>query len=378
MIESTLCYLEQDGKYLMLYRNKKKQDPNAGKWIGVGGKLEAGETPEECVVREVREETGYELTEFTYRGKIVFWLDPWEDEITYLFTATGFRRSENASSEDEDKELSCEEGELRWVPFEEIPGLSLWEGDRYFLGPLMEGKQNIDLELKYQNDKLLYVTEKPSLTREGVTELMNKRFLNFYDLSYAPGRHYFVASRHELSDLVPLKSDREFKQMQPDAVGCVVILECEGEEPRLLLLREMRYPTGQFLLGVPAGLLDAEDAENEEGELPIYRAAKRELLEETGIAFGPEDSICTVNPFLFSSPGMTDESNAMVQITIRRNKMPEFSREGNVGGECIGGFCLYTKQEAKELLSKGTDETGIYYSVYTWLAFMTFVSGLWS
>ena len=371
MIESTLCYLEQDGKYLMLLRNKKQQDPNAGKWIGVGGKLERGETPEECVVREVREETGYELTDFQYRGKIVFWLDPWEDEITYLFTATGFQKTS-------DQGFSCEEGELRWVPFDEIPSLNLWEGDRYFLKPLLEGKKNINLELRYRNDKLLSVTEKPMVTREGITELVYKKFLNLYDLSYEPGRHYYVASRHELDDLVPLKSDREFLTMQPDAVGCVVILECDGEEPRLLLLREMRYPTGQFLLGVPGGLLDAEDAGNEEGEPAIYRAAKRELMEETGIEFGPADSICTVNPFLFSSPGMTDESNAMVQMTIRRGELPEFSKEGNVGGECIGGFCLYTKQEAKELLTKGTDETGIYYSVYTWLALMTFVSGLWS
>ena len=369
MKETTLCYLERDGKYLMLYRNKKKEDPNAGKWIGVGGKLEPGETPRQCVIREVREETGIAVQDVTYRGKIIFWLDPWEDEITYLYTATQFELPKDGA------DFICDEGELRWIPFEEIPDLSLWEGDRYFLKPLIEGKSEIDMELRYHGDELLSVTEKPVLARENVTELAYHKFLNLYDLSYAPGRHYFMASRRTLGDIVPLKGAEAFREMTPDAVGCVVVIECAGEEPKLLLLREMRYAAGQFLLGVPAGLLDPEDAKAEEPAFHV--AAKRELMEETGIEFGPQDTIKTINPFLFSTPGMTDESNAMVQITIRREKMPEFSKAGNVGGECIGGFCLYTQEEARELLMKGSDETGVYYSVYTWLAFMAFLSGFW-
>lgn len=366
MIESTLCYLEQDGKYLMLYRNKKEQDPNAGKWIGVGGKLEDGETPEQCLLREVREETGLELTEYAYRGKIVFWLDPWEDEITYLYTATGFRG---------EIDKACSEGELRWVSFDEILDLNLWEGDRLFLKELIAGTPEIDLELTYKGDQLITAVNKPILRKENVEVLLDKRFLRTYDFHFYPGRHYFVTSRHATEDLVALKRDQEFKTIQPDAVGCVVILKCKDREPLLLLLREMRFPTGQFLLGVPAGLIDPEDLEEEN---PLYVTAIRELSEETGIDFQEGDEIKLVNPFLFSSPGITDESNAMVQMTLYRDEMPNLTKEGNVGGECIGGFCFYTRKEAEELLKKGTDECGIYYSVYTWIALMTFVSGLWN
>lgn len=146
MLETTLCYLEQDGKYLMLYRNKKKQDPNAGKWIGVGGKLEPGETPEMCLLREVREETGLELTAYEARGIIYFRSDVWEDEVMYLYTATGFQGTLTRD---------CSEGELRWIPFEEIMDLSLWEGDRIFLKALLENKRNIQMTLQYQGDKLM-------------------------------------------------------------------------------------------------------------------------------------------------------------------------------------------------------------------------------
>ena len=366
MIESTLCYVEQDGKYLMLYRNKKKQDPNAGKWIGVGGKLEPGETPEQCLVREVREETGLELTEFTYRGKILFWLDPWEDEITYLYTATGFRGELTEN---------CAEGELRWVSFEEIPSLPLWEGDKCFLKDLMEGKNDIELELTYHGDKLASAVSKPKLTKENITELVDRKFLKTFDLSYFPGRHYFMSTRRYKEDLVALKDEKAFRAMQPDAVGCVVILKCKGKEPRLLLLRELRFPTGQFLLGVPAGLLDPEDLEEEN---PVFRTAIRELSEETGLTFEETDEIKLVNPFLFSSPGISDESNAMVQMTLYRDEEPTMTMAGNVGGECVGSFCLFTRKEAEELLRTGVDQLGIYYSVYTWIALMTFVSGFWS
>ncbi len=146
MTETTLCYIERDGKYLMLYRNKKPRDPNAGKWIGVGGKLEEGETPEQCLVREVREETGLELLGYRYRGKIFFLSDQWEDEIMYLYTATEFAGEVSES---------CSEGELRWIPLEEISGLKLWEGDRIFLKELLAGKEDIQIELRYEGEKLV-------------------------------------------------------------------------------------------------------------------------------------------------------------------------------------------------------------------------------
>ena len=366
MIETTLCYVEQDGKYLMLYRNKKKQDPNAGKWIGVGGKLEPGETPEACLLREVYEETGLTLTEYSYRGKLYFLPDTWEDEIMYLYVATGFQGELSAD---------CREGELRWVPFEEIPSLNLWEGDRHFLKALLEGERFIEMELHYQGDKLVSVVRKPVLKEKNINLLSDKKYLRLYDYAYSPGQHYYVATRRSKENLVALKSEEEFRAMQPDAVGCVVILELKGQEPRLLLTKEMRYPTGQFLLGVPAGLLDPEDMAAME---PTWSAALRELREETGLNFEETDEICTVNPFLFSSPGMTDESNAMVQIILHREEMPTLTQAGEVGGERIGGFCFFTKEEAKDLLRRGVDQTGLFYSVYTWIALMTFISDFWN
>ena len=146
MIETTLCYIEQDGKYLMLHRVKKKKDPNEGKWIGVGGKLEKGETPEECLLREVREETHLELDQYEKRGEILFSAQGWEEELMHLYTANAFH---GQLCEE------CNEGELRWVPFSEIPDLSLWEGDRLFLEDLLEGRTDIRMELYYEGDKLI-------------------------------------------------------------------------------------------------------------------------------------------------------------------------------------------------------------------------------
>lgn len=136
---STLCYLERDGKYLMLYRNKKKNDVNAGKWIGVGGHFEEGESPEDCVLREVREETGYTLTDYRFRGLVTFVSGDGVTEYMSLFTADGFTG----------EEISCTEGELRWVPKEALPDLPLWEGDQIFLRLLAADAPFFSLKLVY-------------------------------------------------------------------------------------------------------------------------------------------------------------------------------------------------------------------------------------
>lgn len=366
MKETTLCYIEKDKQYLMLYRNKKQADPNEGKWIGVGGKLEIGETPEQCLLREVREETGLELTEYTQRGTIYFCSDTWEDEVMYLFTATGFCGEITRD---------CEEGELKWIPFEEIMDLNLWEGDRVFLKALLEEKSNINITLQYQGERLMSCTEnKPKLLREGVTPLFDSPYIKVFDLSYQEGKHYYNASRRNKDNLVALKEEKDFKEMLPDAVSCVVILQLEGKEPLLCLNKEFRFPAGQFLLSIPAGLLDEEDKMEPQ---PIFSAAIRELWEETGITMEDGDEIKMVNPLLFSSPGMTDESNAVVQILLKRKDLPKMTQEGAVGGECFDGFSLITKKEAMEILKAGRDEAGIYYSVYTWIGLMCFVSGIW-
>ena len=147
----TLCYVEKDGHYLMLYRNKKGNDPNEGKWIGVGGKLEPGETPDKCVVREAQEETGLILTDYTYHGVVHFQSDKWCDEEMYLYTANGFEGDVN---------FDCDEGALKWIPKEQVMVLSLWEGDKIFLKYLLEGKTDIDLTLVYKGEELVEVRNK--------------------------------------------------------------------------------------------------------------------------------------------------------------------------------------------------------------------------
>lgn len=136
---STLCYIEKDGKYLMLHRTVKKKDVNKDKWIGVGGHFELGESPEECVCREVLEETGYRLTSYRFRGLVTFLSGDGVTEYMSLFTANGF----------EGEEIACDEGELEWVPIEKIGELNLWEGDKIFLRLLAEDVPFFSLKLVY-------------------------------------------------------------------------------------------------------------------------------------------------------------------------------------------------------------------------------------
>ncbi len=136
---STLCYIEKDGCYLMLHRVVKKNDINKDKWIGVGGHFEAGESPEECVIREVKEETGYTLTSYRYRGLVTFVSGDTEVEYMSLFTADGF----------EGVPIACDEGVLEWVPMENVYELNLWEGDKIFFRLLEEEIPFFSLKLVY-------------------------------------------------------------------------------------------------------------------------------------------------------------------------------------------------------------------------------------
>lgn len=145
MKSTTLCYIEKENCYLMLHRIKKENDENKDKWIGVGGKLEEGESPEECVVREVKEETGLTLKKYQYRGFITFVSNQWGTEYMHLFTATEYVG--------EIKE--CEEGNLEWVPKAQIEQLNLWEGDKIFFQLLEENIGFFSLKLCYDNDKLI-------------------------------------------------------------------------------------------------------------------------------------------------------------------------------------------------------------------------------
>ena len=157
---TTLCYIEKDGQYLMLHRVSKEHDINKDKWIGVGGHFEENESPEECLKREVKEETGYTLTSYRFRGLVTFISDRWQTEYMCLYTADGFSG--------EQKE--CDEGILAWVPKSELGKLTLWEGDKIFLRLLAEEKPFFSLKLRYENDTLVeaVLDGKPIHNEKGV------------------------------------------------------------------------------------------------------------------------------------------------------------------------------------------------------------------
>lgn len=141
---TTLCYIEKDDKYLMLHRGKKEKDVNKDKWIGIGGHFETGESPEECLLREVKEETGLTLTGFSFRGIVTFSAIGWPTEYMCLYTADQF----------EGTLAECDEGTLEWVEKERLLSLNLWEGDKIFFGLLMENAPFFSLKLSYDGDKL--------------------------------------------------------------------------------------------------------------------------------------------------------------------------------------------------------------------------------
>ena len=140
---TTLCYIEKDGKYLMLHRTSKENDVNKDKWRGVGGKLEAGESPEDCLLREVKEETGLELLSWEFKGVITFVSNIYETEYMFLYK----------SSEYTGEICACDEGELVFIQKDRISELNIWEGDKIFL-KLMDEKEFFSLKLIYEGDKL--------------------------------------------------------------------------------------------------------------------------------------------------------------------------------------------------------------------------------
>ena len=146
MKNTTLCYIEQNGAYLMMHRVKKQNDINKEKWVGIGGKFESGETPYECAVREIKEETGVTPKNLKYRGLVTFVSDLYGTEYMHLFTANGYEGVLNTD---------CNEGELVWVKKSEIEKLNVWEGDKIFFS-LLEKEQNFfSLKLVYKGDKLI-------------------------------------------------------------------------------------------------------------------------------------------------------------------------------------------------------------------------------
>ena len=145
MRNTTLCHIEKDGKYLMLHRIKKENDLNHDKWVGIGGKFEDKESPEECNFRETLEETGLTLKSYKYCGIVTFVSDIWETEYMHIFYSDDFVGELK----------SCDEGELCWVDIKEIYNLPIWEGDKIFLRLIEEKSPFFSLKLEYQGDALI-------------------------------------------------------------------------------------------------------------------------------------------------------------------------------------------------------------------------------
>ena len=145
MRNTTLCYIRRGGDTLLLHRVKKENDENRDKWVGIGGKFEEGESPEDCLLREVREETGLTLDAWRYRGIVTFVSDEWGTEYMHLFTSDAFHGEVK----------DCDEGVLEWLPWERLPQLPIWEGDRIFLRLIDEDAPFFSLKLRYTGDRLV-------------------------------------------------------------------------------------------------------------------------------------------------------------------------------------------------------------------------------
>lgn len=145
MKNSTLCYIYKDDECLMLHRTKKENDQSHDKWLGIGGKFEDKESPEDCALREIKEETGLTVTDYRYRGIVTFVSDEWETEYMHLFTADGFTGNI----------IECDEGDLEWVKKKDVIKLPMWEGDRIFLDLIERDDHFFSLKLVYKGDRLM-------------------------------------------------------------------------------------------------------------------------------------------------------------------------------------------------------------------------------
>ena len=209
------------------------------------------------------------------------------------------------------------------------------------------------------------------ISKDRIETLFETRFLKYYDLQYAENRHYYEASRRDRDDLVVKKTDAEFREMLPDAVTIAVVLHLPGDRTRLLMSYEYRYPAGQFLLSPVAGLLDPEDRQSAD---PLINAAVREIREETGLTVKESDRVFVLNPCAFSTPGMTDESNAFLCAEITLDNLDALNQDGAEGSEVFDGFELLDRARAQAIFRTGRDEHGNFYSLAAWMVLSIFLS----
>ena len=250
---TTLCYMERGGEYLMLHRTKKENDENRDKWIGVGGKFEPGESPEDCILRETKEETGLTLTSYRLRGVLTFVYNDDDDEMEYIFLYT---------ADDFTGELAdCNEGTLEWVPKTEINSLNLWEGDRIFHRLLGEEAPFFSLKLRYQDD----------LLKEAVLDGKPLELLDLLDENGEPSGQ--VRER----TLVHLNGDWH-------RTSHVWVVRRRGDGGHDLLLQKRSRGKDSF-----GGCYDISSAGHIPAGQDYLESALRELKEELGIAAEPED-----------------------------------------------------------------------------------------
>ena len=204
-----------------------------------------------------------------------------------------------------------------------------------------------------------------------IETLYETRFLKCYDLQYEEGKHYYEVSRRQREDLVAAKTEAEAREMLPDAVTIAVVLHLPGGETRLLMTYEYRYPVGQFLLSPIAGLLDPEDKDCAD---PLVTAAIREIKEESGLDVKASDRVYVLNPCAFTTPGMTDESNAFLCAEITLDSLDGLNQKGAVGSEMFNGYELLDKERARKIFMDGRDEHGNFYSLPAWMVLSIFLT----
>jgi len=227
------------------------------------------------------------------------------------------------------------------------------------------------LYIRYDNISYM---KKLEIKQENVTALFDSKYIRIYDLEYEPGRHYLNASRRKKEDLIAIKPEKEFQNALPDAVTLCVIIRKAGED-RLFMFYEYRYPAGRFLLSPPAGLIDPEDKDQKD---PVYTTAVRELFEETGLVFDAQkDFFKTINPLSFSTPGMSDESNAIALLILNEPDLSSLTDRNTVGSELFSGYRLLTREDAEKCIETGRDEYGNFFSMYAWQDILYFLSDIW-
>lgn len=248
---TTLCYLEKDNCYLMLHRVKKKVDVNKDKWIGVGGHFEKDESPEECLLREVKEETGLLLTSWSFRGLVTFLSDGWETEYMCLYTADGF----------EGEMTLCDEGTLEWIEKEKVLELNLWEGDRIFFRLLNERKSFFSLKLAYQGNRLTQA-------------VLDGKSLELFDVLTENGEPTGIVRERALIH----------RYGDPHATSHVWVLRKNASGNRELLLQKRSMEKDSF-----PGCYDISAAGHVQAGDNCLDTAVRELKEELGIAAEPSE-----------------------------------------------------------------------------------------